>query len=301
MVPLLVAVVTGIAVGMLRRPLGAHLEDPRVLVPGLAAVAVGLHLSLWLLSPAVAGPLLGLSLFLLTGFGLLNLHLVGMGILTTGLALNAAVVLVNGAMPVRTTAVVAAGIAAPGELVLVDLGAGRRYEATGDWLPILGDVIPVAPIGAVVSFGDLIVLMGVGVVAADLVRYTRRPRPGSTGVRLGDRLAAQLVAQDRVDGQALRVGDGGQHGEQLHGADHVVDPEHRLGDRGGHRGDRRQGARVAMARRGPGQRADEVLAGEGHQERPAELGHAADAVDQVEGLAGRLGEVDTRVEEHLLT
>jgi hypothetical protein len=300
-VPLLLAAVAGIAVGMVRRPLGAHLADPRVLVPGLAAGAVALHLALGLLSPAVAGPLLGLSLFLLTGFGLLNLHLVGMGVLTLGMALNAAVVLVNGAMPVRATAVVAAGVAEPGELVLVDLGAGRRYEATGDWLAMLGDVIPVSPIGAVLSFGDLIVLMGIGVVASDLVRYARRPQPGSSSRALRDRLAAQGVVQDRVGREALRVGDRAEHGEELHGADHVVDAEHRLGDRGGDRGDRRQGPGVAPARRRAGQRADEVLAGQRQQQRPSQLGHAADAVDEVQGLPGGLGEVDSRVEEHLLT
>lgn len=301
MVPLLLAAVAGIAVGALRRPLGAHLADPRVVVPGLAAVAVAAHLALGLLSPAVAGPLLGLSLFLLTGFGLLNLHLVGMGVLTVGMALNAAVVLVNGAMPVRATAVVDAGIAQPGELVLVDLGAGRRYEATGDWLPVLGDVIPVEQIGAVLSFGDLIVLMGIGTVAADLVRYARRPQPGSARRRLGDGFTPKGVVEDGVGGQAVRVGDGGEHVEELDGADHVVHAEHRLRDRGGDRRDRRQGAGVAPPGRRPGHRTDEVLARQGHQQRAAELGHPADAVEEVEGLPGRLGEVDARVEEHLLT
>ena len=114
MVLLLLAAVAGIVVGLVRRPLGAHLADPRVVVPGLAAIALALHVGAGLLGPSTAGPLLGLSLFLLTGFGLLNLHLVGMGVLTIGTALNAAVVLVNGAMPVRAAAVVEAGIAAPG-------------------------------------------------------------------------------------------------------------------------------------------------------------------------------------------
>lgn len=301
MVLLLLAAVAGIALGLVRRPLGAHLTDPRVVVPGLAAIAVGLHLGAGLVGLSVAGPLLGLSLFLLTGFGLLNLHLVGMGVLTLGMALNAAVVLVNGAMPVRARAVVEAGMAAPGELVLVDLGAGRRYEATGDWLPILGDVLPVAAIGAVLSFGDLIVLMGIAAVASDLVRYARRPTPGSTGGRLRNRLAPERVVEDGVGRQALRVGDGLQDGQELDRAHHVVDPEHGLGDRRGHRGDGGQRAGVAPAGRGPGHRPDEVLAGQREQQRAAELGHAPDAVDEVEGLPGRLGEVDARVEEHLLT
>ena len=301
MVLLLAAVVVGMVTGALRRPLGAHLADPRLLVPGVAAVAMVLHLSLGLLSPTVAGPLLGLSLFLLTGFGLLNLHLVGMGVLTIGMALNAAVVLVNGAMPVRATAVLDAGIAQPGELVLVDLGAGRRYEATGDWLPVLGDVVPVDAIGSVMSFGDLIVLVGVAAVASDLVRYARRPHPGSGAGRFGDRFTAKRIVEHRVRRQPFRVGDGAQHGQQLHRGGHVVDPEHRLGDGRRHGSDGGEGPGVAAARRRPRDRPDEVLAGQRQQQRPPQLRHATDAVDEVQGLPGRLGEVDARVEEHLLT
>jgi len=103
-VPVLVAVAVGIAVGALRRPLGRHLPDPVVVVPSLGVLAVAIQVPLGWFSTVVAGPLLGLSLFLLTGFALLNRRLVGMGVLALGLGLNAAVVLVNGAMPVRATA-----------------------------------------------------------------------------------------------------------------------------------------------------------------------------------------------------
>ncbi len=294
---MLIAAVVGVGVGLPRRPLGAHLADPRVVAPGLGVVAVALHLLAGFASASAAGPLLGLSLFLLTGFGVLNLHLVGIGVLSIGMALNAAVVLVNGAMPVRASAVVRAGLARPGELVLVDLGAGRRYEANGDWLPVLGDVIPVGWIGGVMSFGDLIVLMGIAAVASDLARYARRPHPGS-GRR--ERLAAEVVSEDGIDRQPVRVGDGRTHLEELHGAGDVVDPEHGVRDGVGPRADGGEGAGVAPARRRVRDRPDEVLAGQGEQQRPAELGHAPDPVDEVEGLPGRLREVDARVEEHLV-
>lgn len=301
MLTVLLAAVVGVVVGTFRRPLGAHLADPRVVAPGIAVVAVVVHLGLGLLAGTVAGPLLGLSLFLLTGFALLNLHLIGMGVLSTGLALNAAVVLVNGAMPVRASAVVRAGIARPGELVLVDLGAGRRYEEVGDWLPVLGDVIPVPALGAVMSFGDLIVLVGIAVVAADLVRYARRPRPGSARVTLWDRFAAQVVSQDRTGREPVGFGDRLLDGEELRGRRDVVDAEHGLGHRGRDGADRGEGAGIPSPRGRGRDRADEVLARQRQQERAPELGEPADAVDEVEGLAGGLGEVDPRVEEHLLT
>lgn len=301
MLTVLLAAVVGVVVGTFRRPLGAHLADPRVVAPALAGVAIALHLALGLLPSALAGPLLGLSLFLLTGFTLLNVHLVGMGVLSTGLALNAAVVLVNGAMPVRARAVVDAGIARPGELVLVDLGAGRRYEAVGDWLPVLGDAIPIERIGSVMSFGDLIVLVGIAVVAADLVRYARRPRPGSGRATFRDRFAPEVVGQDGVGREPVGFGDRPADRQELHGRAHVVDAEHGLGHRSRDGADRGQRAGVSSSRGRGRDGADEVLARQGQQQRPSQLGHPTDPVDEVERLPGGLGEVDPRVEEHLLT
>jgi hypothetical protein len=60
------------------------------------------------------------------------------------------------------------------DLADTDLGAGRRFERTDDPVPVLGDIIPVKPFRAAMSFGDLIALMGVGVLAGDLTRYVRR-------------------------------------------------------------------------------------------------------------------------------
>jgi hypothetical protein len=310
-VPVVLAAVAGIVVGALRRPLGSHLPDPTIVLPSLGVVAVAIQVPLGWSSTLVAGPLLGLSLFLLTGFALLNRHLAGMGVLALGLSLNAAVVLANGAMPVRPTALVDAGAASVDELGDVDLGAGRRLERTSDWLPVLGDAVPVRPLGAAMSVGDLVALAGIGTVAGELARYTRRGRPSGASValaavgrltrRLGDRLAPEVIGEHRVDRQTVGVGDGLLDGQELHRRDHVVHPEDRLRHRRGHRADGGQGAGVALAGRGGGDGPDEVLARQGQQERPAELGHAGRSVDEVQGLPRRLREVDPGVEEHLLT
>lgn len=310
MVPVVVAAVVGIAVGALRRPVGRHLPDPVVVVPWLGVLAVAIQVPLGAFTTVVAGPLLGLSLFLLTGFALLNRRLVGMGVLALGLALNAAVVLVNGAMPVRATALVDAGVVAADELRSVDLGAGRRFERTGDWMPVLGDVLAVRPPGAAMSIGDLVVLAGVGVVAADLARYARRGQPsgasallvvvGRLARRLRERLAPEVVGEDGVHGQPVGVDDRLLDREVLHRGGHVVHPEDGLGHGGRHRADRRQRPGVPLPGRGAGDGSDEVLARQREQQRAAELGHATDAVDQVERLPGRLREVDPRVEQDLL-
>jgi len=301
--PVLLAAVAGVVLGVLRAPLGAHLRDPVVHLPALAGIGVALQVATGFVGGDGAGRLLGASLVVLLAFALRNRQLVGAGVLATGLALNALVVLADGAMPVRAEAVVRAGIAEPSELAQVDLGGGRRFERDDDRLALLGDVVPVRSLGAVLSFGDLVAMAGVGALAGDLARHAGRGRrrwPGSALARLGSRLPAQLVGEHGVVRQLRRVGDGLLHREVLHGGRHVVHAEHRLGDGGGDGADGGEGAGVALAGGRPGDRADEVLAGQGEQERPAQLGEASDAVDQVEGLPGRLREVDARVEEHLL-
>lgn len=307
MAPLLVAVVAGALLGVLRRPLGAHLRDPVVELAALAAAGVALQVAIPVIGGGGDGRLLGGSLVLLLAFALRNRHLVGMGVLAAGLAMNATVVLANGAMPVRAEAVVRAGIAEPAELVAVDLGGGRRFEREGDRLVALGDVLPSPALGAVLSLGDLVAMAGIGALSCDLVRHAARGRSGWPGSaladalrRAGERLPPELVGEHGVLGELRRMRDGLLHGEVLHGADDVVHPEHGLGDRGGHGTDRGQRAGVALARRGAGDGPDEVLAGQGQQQRAAQIGEATDAVDELERLPGRLGEVDAGVEEHLL-
>lgn len=186
----LLAAVVGALAGLVRRPLGAHLAAPVVRVPALALVAVVLQVAPAVVAPGLAGRGLGLSLALLCAFALLNRHLVGACVLATGLAANAAVVLLNGAMPVRAAALVRAGAVAPADLATADLGAGRRFARHGDVLGWLGDVVPLGALDVVVSLGDLVVLAGIGALVCDLVRQARgrrrlaRPadpgRPGPT-------------------------------------------------------------------------------------------------------------------------
>lgn len=307
MAPVLLAALAGALVGVLREPLGAHLRDPVVVVPGLAAVGVVLQLATGPVGGGAAGWLLAASLLSLLAFAVRNRRLVGMGVLATGLAMNAAVVVANGAMPVRAEAVVRAGVAEPAELALVDLGGGRRFERDDDRLVLLGDLVPVRRLGAVLSLGDLVVMAGVAAVACDLVRHAARGQgrwPGSALARAGrrarQRLPAELVGEDGVLGELRRVGDGLLHGQVLHGAGHVVHAEHGLGDGGRDGADGGERAGATLAGRGAGDGADEVLAGQRQQERTIELGEAADAVHEVERLPRRLGEVDARVEQDLL-
>jgi hypothetical protein len=252
-VPVVLAVVVGALVGGLRRPHGRHLATPIVVLPAVAAVGVGLQLLIGAFDVPASGELFAASLALLTGFVVVNRHIVGMGVLAVGLAANFAAVLVHGGMPVRASALLAADVAQPGELADVDLGAGRRFERTTDLAPALGDIIPVRPLRSVMSFGDLIALAGVGAVAGELTRYARRgqrwsltgtgasswadtgPAGGEGDVidltgfdRSGVRFPTERVVEVGVDREPVGVGDVAEHVQELHRGRDVVHPEDRV-------------------------------------------------------------------------
>ncbi|MGH3664575.1 MAG: DUF5317 domain-containing protein, partial [Egibacteraceae bacterium] len=113
---------------------------------------------------AVALPLLGASQLALLGFLWANRFLPGMPLIFAGFALNAAVILANGGMPVDRDALeaVVSGAAAfePGK---------HRLLAPGDPLPWLADVIPLRPLRTVVSAGDVVLAAGVAVLVANLM------------------------------------------------------------------------------------------------------------------------------------
>lgn len=119
-------------------------------------VAVGVALQL--LPGATA---LTWSYMFLLAFALVNLRIPGMGLLAAGLALNALVVAVNGGMPVHD-----------GDPWL----SGKHHmETADDKLTFLDDRIPVTPLGEVLSFGDLVLAVGLVVTVSSLIR---RPPEG---------------------------------------------------------------------------------------------------------------------------
>ena len=110
-----------------------------------------------------------LSYVLLVVFALANIRLVGMPVVLVGLLCNVVVIGANGGMPVRAEAILAVDRGA--DLADLDFGAKRHLEDGTDRLTFLGDIIPVRPIGQVLSFGDLILAVGI----ADLVFRLLRP------------------------------------------------------------------------------------------------------------------------------
>lgn len=172
---LLVALLVGRACGGSVEALGAVALRRRSLV--VAAVVVQ---ALGAVGGGPAFPAgLAASAALAAAFLLANRGVRGTGLVALGLAANALVVGVNGAMPVSATAAARAGV----PLVDVEAGLDGRHvrETTATRLPALGDRVPVLLPGRpeVVSAGDVLVAAGLAqlvVVGMLSSRRARRPR-----------------------------------------------------------------------------------------------------------------------------
>ena len=173
---LVIALAVGVALGLLAggRPAHAGLRP----IQGLGALVAALLLQLL---PAVVDLSDGSELtcviasyVLLVGFGVLNVRLVGMPVVLVGLVLNLLVITVNGGMPVRADAIrtVDPGV----DIATLDLGAKRQLEDDDTRLAVLGDIIPVTPLGQVLSFGDLVLAVGLADVAFRLLKPVALPR-----------------------------------------------------------------------------------------------------------------------------
>lgn len=123
----------------------------------------------WLLGVALAAQLAGgqwpalvVAQVAPLAFAWLNRALPGMRLVLAGVALNAAVILANGGMPVAGGSVTADG--------------RHRALRSGDHLATLADVVALRPLGVVVSAGDLVLAAGVAVlVVALMLRLPAQP------------------------------------------------------------------------------------------------------------------------------
>lgn len=107
-----------------------------------------------------------------------NWHQPGVALLAAGFTANALVVLLNGAMPVSTSALAKAGI----DTTAAELALDPRHEPATDTTVLgwLGDTIPVAlpGLGQAISPGDLLVAAGAGLMIFTALRPAERARTG---------------------------------------------------------------------------------------------------------------------------
>jgi hypothetical protein len=152
----------------------------RMVVAAVLAQTGGAAMGILGVADARHGYVLGLaaSAVCAAAFCLGNLHVPGVPLVTLGLAANALVVTLNGAMPVSIVAALRAGVP------ITDIAAGfdARHDIAGEgttwrWL---GDVVPLPlPVRPeVVSPGDVLVASGLGELVVMGMRRRRIPSPG---------------------------------------------------------------------------------------------------------------------------
>src|SRR3954466_9032523 len=134
------AIVAGVLIGLLLPPTARHLARPRLRLLGLLVGGAAAQVLAGQLDDGIA-VVVSLAGFVgLLTFALANLHVVGMGVLAVGLGLNAFVMLLNGGMPVRARALVAADVIPPEDASGVELDGARHLEEPGEPIAVLGDI-----------------------------------------------------------------------------------------------------------------------------------------------------------------
>ena len=114
--------------------------------------------------------LLLLSYACLVVFVVANLSVTGMWMIAVGLVLNAFAIGLNHGMPVGHKALRNAGHSP------AVFAADHHVQRGSDRLLILGDVVPISALGEIVSFGDLIIGVGLVDVLVHLMRPAHRKR-----------------------------------------------------------------------------------------------------------------------------
>ena len=127
-------------------------------------IALALQIEADIFAPANLPRDVAIRLLVVTYFGCalfmgLNRKLPGMPIAAIGLVLNAVVIFLNDAMPVSRWAAEIAG-AGLGQ----DLGVKHEVAGPDTVLPFLADVIPLPNTLQIVSIGDVILALGIGVL-----------------------------------------------------------------------------------------------------------------------------------------
>lgn len=121
-------------------------------------------------------PLVLLSFVLMLGFTLANARTLGFALAAVGIVCNIVVVGLNDGMPVRRSTLEYLG-ATDNQIDTYDFAAKRHLERPDDKLTFLGDVIPVPPVEGAVSIGDVLLVLGVAIAIAQLMREYPQSEP----------------------------------------------------------------------------------------------------------------------------
>ncbi len=215
MLLLVLAVVLGLIAGLARPSLGARSARVRIGYLPLLVLGAGASAVSRIVPDHLATVAMGVSLAVLLGFVLGNAHVTGVLVIGLGLMLNLVGLVVNNGIPVRPDALVRAGVVERSELPTTRVSAPRHLETPTDRAAVLGDVVPIPFASTVLSFGDLIVVLGAADAVRELAR--RRQRTWSTVDRVDyDSTMMQLRAvHDWGTAPSAAPVSGSQYSEKL--------------------------------------------------------------------------------------
>lgn len=171
---LVLAAAGGFVAGRVRRPVGGHAALPHLRHLPLVVVGVVLAIGAALLDGDLAVLCDALSIAALAVFAGANRNITGVAVIGVGLVLNLAAVVLDNGMPVRPEALVSADVVDADELADHEVDPPRHLETDSDRFGWLGAVVPVPGLRQVVTFGDLMILVGLADAARDFGRRRSR-------------------------------------------------------------------------------------------------------------------------------
>jgi hypothetical protein len=179
LVPILIVVALGLAIGLARGGSLATLGRARLRLVPLVFVGLLVQLSaLFFSSQAVAVALTAAASLVVLSFAAANMRVPGMALIALGAAMNLTVVLANGGMPLSRDALGRAGLEDP--FIAGSSPAVHRLLDDDTRLSFLGDVIPLpTPVRRVYSPGDLVLWTGLLLAVQSLTVSRGRRRAGA--------------------------------------------------------------------------------------------------------------------------
>jgi hypothetical protein len=171
---LVLAAVGGAAAGRLRRPAGGHGARPHVVRWPLLAAGLALLLLASVTHDDTSVVSAALGLAVLAAFAGSSWQVTGLAVLGLGVVLNLAAVVLNNGVPVRPRALVQAHAATSENVGRHHLSDPRHLETDSDHYAWLGAIVPVPIVHEALSFGDLLVLVGLADAARDMARRRSR-------------------------------------------------------------------------------------------------------------------------------
>jgi hypothetical protein len=172
----IVAIAAGVIAGLLMGGRFRHLSARSFRWAWLLVIGIGLQIALGLLALSSTSAYVALlaSYAALAAFAVRNLTLRGMGVVAIGLALNLAPIAVNRSMPVKAEAIVRAHVATRAELATFHFSGKWHLAGPRDHLLVLSDIVPDWVFHEVLSFGDIVMAVGIAALLANMLRPTRR-------------------------------------------------------------------------------------------------------------------------------